>query len=85
MSQRNRGQRTANRNSEVGEEYGLWRTVDSSLNSLVAAINESSQNVDDILAEDKHMSEKKNAGDYDKRDINGKNLPLLTGCPYVLS
>lgn len=78
MSQRNRGQRTANRNNEVGEEYGLWRTVEGSLNSMAAAVNESSQNVDDIVAQDKLMIEKKNSGDHDKRDSNGKTPGLCT-------
>ncbi|KAK6070525.1 saga complex subunit sgf29 [Seiridium cupressi] len=76
MSQRNRGQRTANRNSEVGEEYGLWRTVEGSMNSIAAAVNESSQNVNDILAQDKQMAGKRDAGDYDKRDATGSR-PML--------
>ncbi|ETS81150.1 hypothetical protein PFICI_06152 [Pestalotiopsis fici W106-1] len=76
MSQRNRGQRTANRNNEVGEEYGLWRNVEGSLNSIVGAINESSQNVDDIVTQDKLMAEKRNAGDFDKRDANGTRPEL---------
>lgn len=84
MSQRNRGQRGANRNSEVGEEYGLWRTVDGSLNSIVSQINESSQNVDAILKQDKRMAERKEAGDHNKRDTNGKLptklLPIRIGC-----
>lgn len=80
MSQRNRGQRTANRNNEVGEEYGLWRTVEGSLNSMAAAVNESSQNVDDIVAQDKLMIEKKNSGDHDKRDSNGKTPGL---CSFI--
>ncbi|KAK6199887.1 Mannose-6-phosphate isomerase [Pestalotiopsis sp. IQ-011] len=76
MSQRNRGQRTANRNNEVGEEYGLWRTVEGSLNSMAAAVNESSQNVDEIVAQDKLMVEKKKSGDHDKRDSNGTRPEL---------
>lgn len=74
MSQRNRGQRGANRNSEVGEEYGLWRTVDSSINSLVSVINESSENIESILEQDKRMVERREAGDHDKRDATGKSL-----------
>ncbi|KAH8202381.1 hypothetical protein TruAng_003454 [Truncatella angustata] len=77
MSQRNRGQRSANRNSEGGEEYFLWQSIQSSISSLVPSINESSQNVQDIADQDKQMVSKQAAGDFDKRDLKGMSCPNL--------
>ncbi|KAH6656103.1 SGF29 tudor-like domain-containing protein [Truncatella angustata] len=76
MSQRNRGQRSANRNSEGGEEYFLWQSIQSSISSLVPSINESSQNVQDIADQDKQMVSKQAAGDFDKRDLKGNRSDL---------
>jgi hypothetical protein len=64
-SQRNRGPRGPNRNSEVGihgEEVQLWQSCQGKIQSVIDSFNESSENVLGIRDQDKLMAEKRESG-----------------------
>jgi SAGA-associated factor 29 len=61
-SQRSRGQRGANRNSEDGEMKAIYHSIQSQINAFVQTFNDGSKNVLDIRDEEKRVADKKDAG-----------------------
>ncbi|KAI1842102.1 hypothetical protein JX266_011753 [Neoarthrinium moseri] len=81
-SQRNRGQRGANRNSDAsgyGEEYALWQSIQSQLNSFLQSFNDASENVLGIRDQEHQMAEKRDAGGNLLPDFSQLDTLLRTG------
>ncbi|KAI0179409.1 SGF29 tudor-like domain-containing protein [Hypoxylon sp. FL1284] len=82
MSSRGAQRRGLNRNSENsehGEEIDLWKDLKGKIHSVVDAVNESSQNVNDIRDQDKRTAEKKEKGNSLAEELSKIDQLLRSG------